>query len=42
MNVDEKAPDVFRLSLYVPEMNIQFLATAMKDVRGNGLHGEVS
>jgi len=31
MNVDEIAPDVFRLSLYVPEMNIQFNQFLVKD-----------
>jgi flavorubredoxin len=31
MRVDEIAPDVFRLSLYVPEMNIQFNQFLVKD-----------
>src|SRR5262249_31947478 len=31
MNVDEIAPDVFRLSLYMPEMNIQFNQFLVRD-----------
>jgi flavorubredoxin len=31
MNVDEIAPDVFRLSLYIPEMNIQFNQFLVRD-----------
>ncbi len=31
MRVDEIAPDVFRLSLYVPEMNIQFNQFVVRD-----------
>jgi flavorubredoxin len=31
MNVDEIAPDLFRFSLYVPEMNIQFNQFLIKD-----------
>ena len=31
MRVDEIAPDVFRLSLYVTEMNIQFNQFLVKD-----------
>jgi flavorubredoxin len=31
MNVDEIAPDVFRLSLYMPEMNIQFNQFVVRD-----------
>jgi len=31
MRVDEIAPDVFRLSLYMPEMNIQFNQFLIRD-----------
>src|ERR1700750_284411 len=31
MDVDEIVPDVFRLSLYVPEMNIQFNQFVVRD-----------
>lgn len=31
MNIDERAPDIFRLSLYVPEINIEFNQFLLRD-----------
>ncbi|HZJ45889.1 MAG TPA: hypothetical protein VFD63_19095, partial [Pyrinomonadaceae bacterium] len=31
MKIDEIAPDIFRFSLYVPEMNIQFNQFLVRD-----------